>query len=237
MYDLIPVVTAILGISLGYFVGVARDRLTAMRTKQIEVINDLHQRVLEIEHMELSDGKGFTHAVRVDSRSDQGQELMSEAEAAYLGEQVKWREQLRMEMGRARLWIDGRTVSLVSKYFLLMMHCQSWETFGQGRLTDDATFLLYVRDIFGGRKGVMRNVVRKHSKTGEPWLLDCVGLSHMCLQVIQKRIRLEIAHPLLFRMKSCWWSLREQRTERWRAKQGDSQKLAMEGKSQLPART
>lgn len=89
-------------------------RLATMRTKQIEVINDLHQRALEIEQMELSDGKGFTHAVRVNGRSDQGQEPMSDAEAAYLAKQVKWREQLRMEVRRARLLIDGRTVSLVS---------------------------------------------------------------------------------------------------------------------------
>ena len=214
MLDVIPVATAILGILVGYIVGVARDRWAAVRTKQIEVINDLHERLLEIEDMELTDGRSSTLAVRVDSRSDQGQEPMSDAEAAYLAEQAKWREQLRMGMRRARLWIDDRTVSLVSNYFLLMMHCQSWEKFGHGRLTDDATFLRYVKTIFGGTQDVMNNAVKQHGTTGEPWLLDCVGLSHMCLQVIQRRVRLEIAHPLWFRVNSYWWQLRERRADR-----------------------
>lgn len=214
MNEYLPVATAILGGLVGYIVGVARDRLAAVRSKQIEIINDLHEKVLEIENMELSDGQSFTLAVIVDSRSDQSQEAMSNAQAAYLDEQVQWREKLRTETRSARLWIDDRTVGLVSSYFFLMMHCQSWTKFGQGRLTDDPTFLRHVRSIFGKTTCVMRNAVTNHSVTGEPWSLDCVRLSRMCLQVIQRRILLEIAHPLLFRMKSYWWRFREWRTER-----------------------
>lgn len=230
MHDSIPLFAGLLGIFLGYLLGVSRDRLSAMRAKQIEVMNDLHERALEIAPMELTDGRRFTLAVRVDSRADQGPEHMSDAEVAYLGELAKWREELRMEMGRARLWIDGRTVSLVSNYFLLMMHCQNWENFGRGRLTDDATFLRYVRAIFGRPQGVMRKAVRKHSMTGEPWLLDSVGLSHMCLQVIQRRIHLEIARPFLFRMSSYRWQLREWRNDRFarrmRALSSDTAEIA-----------
>lgn len=92
--DVIPVAAAILGVLVGYIVGVARDRLATVRSKQIEIINSLHDRVLEIENMELSDGRSLTLAVIVDSRSDKSQEAMSDAEVAYLGEQERWREKL-----------------------------------------------------------------------------------------------------------------------------------------------
>ena len=139
---------------------------------------------------------------------------MSNSEVEYLSRLQAWRQKLLEEEDRARFWISSRTVRAVSHYFLLMMQCKSWKEFGQGNLTEDPSFLKYLQSIFGSTRGALKKVVRIHSDTGEPWILDCVILSDMCLNVIQQRIRLEISAPLFFRVMSAWWNLQERLSKR-----------------------
>ena len=92
-----------------------------------------------------------------------------------------------------------------------MMHCKHWEEFGQGLLIEDAEFLRHLKCIFGrififgGAEHVLREITIRNSKTGEPRLVDCILLSDMCLEVIQRRVRLEVSCPFWFRLKSIWW--------------------------------
>ena len=137
------------------------------------------------------------------------EDLLSDSEVDYLSMLEKWRQDLHEEETRARLWIDRRTVRLVSAYFILMMHCKSWEEFGQGNLIEDADFLTNLRLIFGRTNSVLNKIVIKHSKTGYPRLVDCLLLSDLCLSVIQRRVRLEISAPFCFRVMSMWWNLLE----------------------------
>lgn len=53
------------GATLGWILGVARDRLAAVRAQQITVMTQLHERVLEVARKELSDGKSRILAVGV----------------------------------------------------------------------------------------------------------------------------------------------------------------------------
>lgn len=197
--------TAIGGYLLGYLFGISRDRSAAIRTKQIEAMTQLHERVLEIERKELSDGKSFTLAVSVHGGTKKRSGLLSDEEFNYHSKLDQWRQELIEKEDRARLWIDRSTVSLVSNYFLLMMHCKHWEEDGQGLLTEDERFLHYLRCIFGRPKNILPKIIIEHSNTGEPWLVNCVLLSHMCLKVIQQRVRLEVSSPSRFRLKSLWW--------------------------------
>ena len=97
------------------------------------------------------------------------------------------------------MWIDAHTVRLVSTYFLVMMQCSGWEEFGQGILTEDRDFTRRLRVIFGRKTNrVLSDVIRTKSGSAEAWLVDCVELSDRCLSVIQRRIRREVAHPVLF---------------------------------------
>ena len=188
-----------------------RDRSTAVRTKQIEAMTRLHERVLEIERKEMSDGKSITLSVSVHGGSKKRNSLMSDEEVGYLSSLEKWRQELLEEEDRAQLWIDRTTVYLVRSYFLLMMHCKHWEEFGQGILVEDADFLRYLKDIFGRKfifgsaDHVLREVTIRNSKTGEPRLVNCVLLSDVCLEVIQRRVRLEVSCPFSFRLTSLWW--------------------------------
>ena len=196
---------------IGYLFGISKDRSAAIRTKQIEAITQLHERVLEIERKELSDGKSITLTVSVHGGTNKPSGPMSDEEVNYLSKLYQWRQELIEEEDRARLWIDRRTVSLVSNYFLLMMDCKHWEKFGQGLLIEDKCFLHYLRCIFGRTENILRKIIIENSKTGEPLRVNCVLLSDMCLKVIQQRVRLEVSSPFRFRLKSLWWRWLERR--------------------------
>ena len=194
-------VFAVGGGAIGWTVGVARDRRAALRKQQIAASEQLHERVLEVASTELFDGKSVTLAIRVQGGSKPRRTPMDSKEIDYQARLGQWRDKLREEEDRARLWIDAHTVCLVSSYFLLMMQCSGWEEFGQGILTEDREFRRRLRAIFGRRTDqVLRAVVTTRSGTKEPWLVDCVGLSNRCLSVIQRRIRRQIAYPALFRL-------------------------------------
>ena len=207
--DWMKVTLVLIGAIAGYILAVSRDRVSAIRSRKIETITKLHERVLEIERSELSDGKGMALAVAVEGGTKKRSGLMSDSDVDYLSRLDKWRQDLLEEEDRARLWMDGRTVRLVSAYFLLMMQCRNWEECGQGNLIEDTDFLNRLRLIFGRAKGVLKKVVIRHSKTGNPRLVDCVVLSDMCLSVIQRRVRLEVSALFCFRAMSLWWRLLE----------------------------
>ena len=196
MERLVPVVVAAI---VGWVLGVTRDRLSAVRAQQITAITQLHERVLEVARKELSDGKSLTLAVAVQGGTKRRRTPLDSEEVEYQARLVQWREKLREEEDRARLWIDAHTVRLVSTYFLVMMQCNSWEEFGQGILTDDRDFIRRLRIIFGRKTNrVLSDVTRTKSGSAQAWLVDCVELSDRCLNVIQRRIRCEVAHPVLF---------------------------------------
>ena len=207
--DWMKLTLLLIGGIAGYVLAVSRDRVSAIRSKKIEAIAELHERVLEIERNELSDGRSMTMAIAVEGGTKQRSGLLSDSEVDYLSRLGKWRQDLHEEEDRARLWIDRRTVRLVSVYFILMMQCKSWEEFGQANLIEDADFLTSLRFIFGRTNCVVKKIVIRHSKTGQPRLVDCLLLSDMCLSVIQRRVRLEISAPLCFRAMSVWWGLVE----------------------------
>ncbi len=194
---------------VGFLFAVSRDRVSAIRSRKIEAIGRLHERVLEIERNELSDGKSMAMAVSVLGGTKKRSGLLEDEEVDYLSQLQKWRQELQEEENRARLWVDRRTVRLVSAYFILMMECKSWDEFGQGNLIEDENFLGCLRLIFGRKHGVLKKVVVTHSKTGQPRLVDCLLLSDMCLSVIQRRVRLELSAPIFFRAMSMWWGLLE----------------------------
>ena len=209
--DWMQVALLLIGAIVGYVCGISRDRVSAVRLRKIEAITKLHERVLKIQRKELSDGTSMALAVAVKGGTKKRNGLMSDAEVDYLSRLGKWRQDVLEEEQRARLWMDRRTVRLVSAYFLLMMQCRSWEECGQGKLIEDTQFLDRLRLIFGRTKGVLKKVVIRHSKTGDPRLVNCVLLSDMCLSVIQRRVRLEVSALLCFRAMSLWWRLLEWR--------------------------
>ena len=187
------------GATVGWVLGVARDRLAAVRAQQITAITQLHERVLEVARKELFDGKSMTLAVGVQGGTKRRRTPLDSEEVEYQVRLGQWREKLREEEDRARLWIDAHTVHLVSTYFLVMMQCSGWEEFGQGILTEDRDFTRRLRVIFGRRTDrVLNGVIRTKSGSGEAWVVDCVELSDRCLSVIQRRIRREVAYPVVF---------------------------------------
>ena len=187
------------GATVGWVLGVARDRLAAVRAQQVMAITQLHERVLEVARKELFDGQSMTLAVGVQGGTKRRRTPMGSEEVEYEARLGQWREKLREEEDRARLWIDAHTVHIVSTYFLVMMQCSGWEEFGQGILTEDREFRRRLRVIFGRRTNrVLNGVIRTKSGSAEASLVDCVKLSDGCLSVIQRRIRREVAHPLLF---------------------------------------
>ena len=203
----ISLVAAVIALVIVYLLGTRRDRTSAILSKRIQCVEKLHERVLEIEKKEMSDGTRLTLAVRVKGGARKNGKPMTDSEFEHNSRLQAWRQKLLEDEDRARLWLSGRTVQLVSHYFLLMMHCKSWEHFGKGNLLHDPLFLKYLQSIFGSTRKVLKKVVHIRSDTGEPWILDCVRLSDMCLDVIQRRIRLEVSEPLLFRVISVWWNL------------------------------
>ena len=204
-----PLMLLLVGGIVGYIFAISRDRLSVVRSRKIEAITKLHERVLEIERKELSDGRNMTMAIGVKGGTKKREGLLSDSEADYLSILEKWRHDLHEEEDRARLWIDRRTVRLVRAYFILMMQCKSWDEFGQGDLIENTDFLNSLRLIFGRANGVLKKIIIRHSKTGLPRLVDCLLLSDMCLSVIQRRVRLEISAPVCFRAMSVWWRFEE----------------------------
>lgn len=215
--DWINLPSVLIALVVGYLLGTRRDRNSAILSKHIECVERLHERVLEIEKNELSDGTRQTLAVRIMSGTETRTDPLSNSEVEYQSKLAEWRQLLLEEEDRARLWISSHTVRAVSHYFLLMMQCKSWEEFGQGNLIEDPSFRNYLQSIFGSTSGVLKKVVRIHSDTGKPWLLDCVKLSDMCLDSIQRQIRLEISAPFVFRVMSVSRYLQECLLERLHA--------------------
>ena len=188
----IPLLTGV----VGYLVGIAKDRSNTIHAKKIEAMTKLHERVLEIEKMELSDSKGRTLAVPIIPERKPRENLLSQEEFTYMQKQAQWREELHEEEKRAGLWLSRKTVQLVSGYLILMMTCKTWGEFTQsGSLIEDEIFLNCLRRIFGDEEVILKdeNVVKWHSELQRPWLLNCDYLSGMCLEVIQKRMNLEVA--------------------------------------------
>ena len=81
----------IAGYIAGYALGISRDRLSAVRSKKIEAITQLHERVLEIERNELSDGRNMTMAVGVKGGTRKRSNLLEDVEVDYLSQLQKWR--------------------------------------------------------------------------------------------------------------------------------------------------
>ena len=92
---------------VGYFFGVSKDRLTAIRNKQIEVGSDLVNKMLDIGEMELSVGESERLAIRVVSGDQRTQDLDSE-EVEHLQELIRWRRDIEREERRANMWISWR---------------------------------------------------------------------------------------------------------------------------------
>ena len=193
---------------VGYFFGVSKDRLSAIRNKQIEVGSDLLNQILDIGEMELSDGKSEKLAIRAVS-GDQRTQNHDDAEMEHLQELTKWRRDIGREERRARTWIHRNTVSAVSSYRLLMMRCRTWEGGGQpGRLiTEDYLFQYYTMKIFGKQWiKIVEEVTERYQfedspHYGEHWLIDMTGLSLRCLENIQNRLFSEIRCPSCFKIR------------------------------------
>ena len=200
----IPILTLI----VGYLLGTRRDRETAVRAKQIESLTNLHERILQIEGKELSDGKSFRLGISVHGGTKTRTDLLDDEEFEYQERLDRWRQELYEEENRAQLWIDRGTVSIVRSYFMLMMKCMSWENFGQGQIMEDEGFRSNLGRIFGNKRRVLRQII-KRNRLGEPWWLDCMLLSDLCLEAIQRRIRLEISSPFRFRLATLWWKLQK----------------------------
>ena len=202
-----PAIVPLLALLIGYFLGARRDRLSAVRTKQIEALTELYEKILEIEQQELSDGKQFRMAVSVQGGKRPRSGLLDGDETRYQEQLSVWRQALYHEANRAELWIDHTTLGLVRAYFLIMMECMHWEENGRGLLVEHDQFLSNLRLIFGSTRGVLKKVEIRGS-FGEPWMLNCSLLSDLCLHVIQRRIFLEISSPFRFWVAKMWWRLK-----------------------------
>lgn len=183
----------------GYILGVTRDRLAAIRAKQVEAITHLQARVVEIAGKELFDGKNMRLTVALQGATGKGRRV-SDEELEYDAQLAPWQEKLREEEDKARLWIDVQTVDMVTVYVLLMSHCSNWDRDGEGALTEDKRFLDYMRCVFGPGTGRAIRQVVINDRTGKPWCFNLLKLSHECLGAIQRRIRLEVKSPLRFRL-------------------------------------
>ena len=203
--------------TLGYLLGVTRDRLAVIRAKQVEAIQSLHARVVEIADKELFDGDGMRLAIVL--QGDKTNNGISPEQVKYDAKLSQWRSRLREEEDRARLWIDMQAVDMVSAYFLLIMRCANWKRFGQGNLLEDERFLNYMRCVFGrSTNTTLRDVIIRHSATGKPRCLNLIRLSHQCLIAIQRRVRLEVESPFRFRLLQ-WmekWSGETRKRRKWK---------------------
>ena len=74
--DWMKVTLLLIGGIAGYIFAVSRDRVSAIRSRKIDAITKLHERVLEIEKSELSDGRSMTMAVAVEGGTKKRSALM-----------------------------------------------------------------------------------------------------------------------------------------------------------------
>ena len=203
----------------GYILGMTRDRLATIRAQQVDAIARLQEHVVEVTGKELFDGSNvkLTVALQGGTNSSTG---VREEQSQYDSEVYAWHENLRKEEDKARLWINVLTVDMISVYVLIMSHCRTWERDGEGVLTEDPRFLDYMRCVFGGSTNrIINQVVITRVATGEPWCLNLIALSHLCLSAIQRRIRLEVKSPLRFRLVQFMEKLsgETERRSKWRA--------------------
>ena len=110
---------------VGFLLGLVKDRYNNLHAKRMEAMTNLHEHVLKIENMELSDGESRTLAVHVDPVRRKEDSQLSNAKLDYINKLEQWRAELYEEERRARLWLSRKTVDLVGHYFILMMHCKS----------------------------------------------------------------------------------------------------------------
>ena len=179
---------------VGYFLGIAKDRSNVIHAKKMEAMTKLHDHVLEIEKIELSESGASTGLVPINRGRTSGEILLSGKEWSYLANQISWREKLYEEERKARLWLSRKTVDLVGTYFLLMMTCKSWEKLGTGNLLDNTNFLEYTDIIFENSQTILEDekLVVNTDKGQQSHFLNCSYLSDKCLEVIQKRMNLEL---------------------------------------------
>lgn len=188
----------------GYFFGMAKDRSNVLHAKKMEAMTNLHEHVLKIENMELSDGESHTLAVHVDPVRRKEDDQLSNAKLDYIHKLEQWRAEIYEEERRARLWLSRETVDLVGHYFMLMMRCKSWQRLGNGSLVEDQSFLNCLIRIFGNTEDILADerIVTRYDHNKAPCLVDCIYLSNKCLEVIQKRMSLEVA--LFPRLQGYW---------------------------------
>ena len=207
-FPLLPTVTSIVVAFLAYFLGSLRERTVAIRNKQIDAMSELHSHGIDIEQFELTDEAGMSLNIVINKQSTKRNPSMNDDEKAQLGQYQKdlqnWRLNLYREENKARLWLNSRTVNIVGNYLILMMRCKHWERYGQGSLLEDQDFLFRLRSVFGNSERALEKVTIKNSQTKEPALLDVIQLSYLCQDVIRQRMRLEVLHPFLFRLKLLW---------------------------------
>ena len=127
---------------VGYLFAVARDRKSMIRSRKIEAIDSLHNRVLQIEKKELSDGKAFRLAVGIEGGSEPRTGSLSDWEVQYQSKLGVWRRELREEENRASLWIDQRTVRLVGAYFFAHDAVQQLGTIWERKSVGGSRFCL-----------------------------------------------------------------------------------------------
>ena len=176
---------------LSGFVGYVVGRSHTLHVKKLEAMTKLYERVVEIEDMQLSDEKGYL-LINIDKTSDKDDNSpMNTEELGYLITQSEWRRKMHGEERKARLWLSKETVDLVGQYFLLMMHCQHWQEFGKGNLLEDEHFLRYIGGVFGNTDDVLKDeeIIIGGVK---PLFVNRVDLSKKCIEVIQKRMSLEV---------------------------------------------
>lgn len=199
----LAVVATLVVTSTAFYFGLLRDRSNLIRKEQVQVATRLNEKLINIEKNELSDHRSTTLHINILS-GPQRTENLSEEEVQHLGEWTKYKEELRIEESRARLWLHTNTVSAISDYSILLMLCKDWESQSSGKaITEDEQFLLSLKCLFGRRwKKVLRDVVVVHSITKKDWLINCTKLSRRCRDNIQRRIFCQIKHTL-------WFAIRE----------------------------
>ena len=210
----LDILDSIIGGAVGYVLATKRDRLATVRAQRVAVITDLHARVVKIARKQLSDGLRMMLAASVEGGTAHVGSL-SDEEVEYQAALCRWSESLKEAEDKARLWIDGQTVDMVSVYGLLIGYCADWDRFGNGLLTEDQRFCRYMRCMFGyGADSMLHRVLIGDT----PHHVDLIALSRECLGAIQRRIHCEVNSPLRFwgRQLREWLSGEARRRSEWR---------------------
>ena len=210
----LDILDLIIGGLVGYVLATKRDRSATVRTQRVAVIADLHASVVKIARKQLSDGLTIMLAASIEGGTAHVGSL-SDEEVEYQAALCRWSESLKEAEDKARLWLDGQTVDMVSVYGLLIGHCAHWGRFGNGLLTDDGHFCRYMRCMFGyGADSMVRRVLMGDT----PHHVDLIALSRECLGAIQRRIRCEMNSPFRFSLLQLRESLsgEARRRSEWR---------------------